>query len=511
MILRKYFWFVVFIAAIYTIPIALIGCASPQVHAQDSHGKSPEAASAENSAHGGSVKNIILFIGDGMSLENERALSFYLYGNPDGLVWQSWPYHTWVSTWDIDTYDRYARKSGASRYSPNCDAKIGYDPERGGFAPWPIDMSGDKSYFLTALPTFNGGSGTYAIPATDSASAATAIATGVKTDAGNISWASGDRVDGKLETITELLRERKGSAIGVVSTVEFCHATPSAFVAHSTARGNVGKISHEIINETKPEVVIGSGHPNWISGYISSSDLKSLRNSVEYILVERGRGENGGKNLINGAEQAKEQGKKLFGLFGGSNGCFEPPKAHDSPGKPGFDVEEENPSLAEATDAALEVLSNDPNGFFLMVEQGDIDWANHYNDYHWMIGSMWDLESAVEAATEFVDRPGDSVDRSNTIIIVTADHCNGYLRLSQTNPPGIGDLPEMTGKKYHYSYPGGEVSYGCTQHTNELVSLYAVGSGCERFSEYEGSRYPGIKIIDNTQIWRVLSMLAGID
>ncbi|MFH1676674.1 MAG: alkaline phosphatase [bacterium] len=510
MFLRKFLLFAIIIV-IYTIPIALAGCASPQVQAQVQSGKSPESATLVKPAQHAQVKNIILFIGDGMSLENERALSLYLYGNPTGLIWHDWPYRTWVSTWDIDSYNRHARKAGASRYSPGFDPKIGYDPERGGVAPWPIDENGDRKYFLTALPTFDGGSGTYAIPATDSASAATAIATGMKTNEGNISWAAGDPADGRLETIAELMRAKNGSAIGIVSTVEFDHATPAAFVAHSTSRGNVGKISHEIITETKPEVVIGSGHPDWISGYISSSDLKSLRNSDEYVLVERVRGENGGENLLKAAERAKEQEKKLFGLFGGSNGCLDPPKAHDSPGNPGFDVEEENPSLAEATDAALEVLSADPDGFLLMVEQGDINWANHYNNYHWMIGSMWDLDSAVKAAVEFVDRPGDSVDSSNTIIIVTSDHCNGYLRLSQTNPPGVGDLPEMNGKKYHYSYPGGEVSYGCTQHTNELVSLYVFGSGYEKFTEYEGSWYPGTEIIDNSQIFRMLCESAGID
>jgi alkaline phosphatase len=479
--------------------------------ARDTVPAQSEIAETAADVPSGFPKHIILFIGDGMQLENERAVSYYLAGTDRAVVWDDFEYQGYVSTWDIDTYNRFAARAGASRFDPDTfNALIGYDPSRGGTAQWPIDLSGQTSYFLTALPKWVGGSGSYAVPATDSASAATALATGYKTDEGNISWKSGDPAGGALETIAERLRRQRGYAIGVVSTVQFSHATPAAFVAHNVSRGNTTEIAREIINTTKPEVVIGGGHPGWLSGYIGSRELESLRNSDEYVLVEKRAGQNGGESLLAGAARAIEEHKRLFGLFGGGNGCFEPPVPQDTPGSPDFEIGAEDPSLAQAVTSALSVLGNDPDGFFLMVEQGDIDWANHYNNYHWMIGSMWSLDQAVRGAVDFVNRPGDDIDRSNTLIIITADHATGFMRLNPAVSMTPGDLPEMTGTKYHYRYPGGEVSYGGTVHTNELVMVHATGSGAGLFQRYEGASYPGSRIIDNTDIYRVMVEAAGL-
>jgi alkaline phosphatase len=457
------------------------------------------------------TKHIILFIGDGMQLEDEIAASTYLYGKERAMEWNKFELQTSATTWDIDSYNQFAQKKGARKYDPGSfDPLLGYDPSLGGAAPYPLDKSGDKDYFLSALPKWGGGTDTYAIPATDSAAAATALATGFKTDEGNIAWAPGDAENGSLSTILEEMKAKNGDAVGIVTTVQFSHATPSGFAAHNTGRGNVGKISSEIIHKTKPDVVIGGGHPDWSGGYISTADLAGLRKSPEWVLAERKAGQNGGTVLEKASEKAVAEKKRLFGLFGGSKGCFDPPIPTDTPGSPNFNVEEENPSLSEATVAALNVLGQDSDGFFLMVEQGDIDWANHYNDYHWMIGSMWDLNKAVASAVEYVDRPGDDIDWNNTLIIVTADHANGYMRIAEPSKLAQGDLPEMEGTHYHYRYPGGEITYSATGHTNELVTVYAKGNGVVLFGKYEGQRYPGTKIIDNTDIYRIMAEASGV-
>ena len=457
------------------------------------------------------AKNIILVIADGMQLENEIAASRYLFGTDFSLSWHNFPYYTWVSTWDIDSYNRYARNLGREMFSPDSfDPLVGYDPSRGGAAPYPVDQNGDRSYFLNALPTWSGGSETNAVPATDSASAATAMATGNKTDQGNVSWMSGDPENGALTTIAEFMRDENGSAIGVVTTVQFSHATPAAFMAHNRNRGNPGYIAHEMIHETRPDVVIGGGHPNWHSDYISTANLNTLRNSDEYVFVERVEGQDGGDALLDAADRAVADGMKLFGLFGGGRGNFITPEPTDTPGSPGCTDDDENPSLAEAVESALMVLSEDPDGFFLAVEQGDLDWGNHYGNYHMMIGSMWELEETMKTVIGFIDRPGDDIDWENTLLIVTSDHATGYLRLSDDITLGAGDLPEMTGENYHHGYPGGEISYAVGQHTNELVMLYARGAGRELFSQYEGFWYPNTRIIDNTHIFRVMFEAAGL-
>ncbi len=119
-------------------------------------------------------------------------------------------------------------------------------------------------------------------------------------------------------------------------------------------------------------------------------------------------------------------------------------------------------------------------------------------------------------AIEFVDEPGDLIDWSNTLIIVTSDHGNSFLRTNTAMTPALGDLPtqeEDDGScdaEYcgDYVYPDGDVFYGSGGHTNELVSVYAKGYAAEElFSKYEGDFYSDVttKVIDNTHIFHVMA------
>ena len=174
--------------------------------------------------------------------------------------------------------------------------------------------------------------------------------------------------------------------------------------------------------------------------------------------------------------------------------------------------------LKDATLAALEVLGKSKNGFFLMVEQGDIDLANHANDYKWMIGAMWDLDEAVKAAVDFVERPGDDITWENTLLIVTSDHVTGTMRLNDGKRLGKGRLPGQSPGlcpdklSWCPGYPGGEVSYATTGHINDPVSLYAMGDASltKHLRKFEGSWYPCTPIIDNTQLFHAMSNAAGI-
>lgn len=388
---------------------------------------------------------------------------------------------------------RYAYAAALPPYQEDgFDPKVGYDPSKGGRKPYPDQKSGmENAYFLTKRPL--PGWGTKKYPATDSASAATAWATGIKTDDGNIAWAPGDPENGALTTIAELLRERKSLSIGVVSTVPFSHATSAAHVSHNVQRNNYAEIAREIIRTVQPEVVIGAGYPGSVGGasagfrFLSPEDYDYLKTdpSSPFVFVERQGGADGAVSILEGARRAAETGKKLFGLFGGPQGSFESPLAHDSPGAPRVTrANVENPLLKDAALAALEVLSRNHNGFFVMIEQGDIDWANHGNDFRRMIGTVWDLHEAVQAAIDFIDRPGDSMDWTNTLLIVTSDHGNSFMRLHKVLKAGV--LPVQKGtcgyRQPPCTYPNGEVAYGSTDHTNELVMLYAHGAfSAERF------------------------------
>ncbi len=473
------------------------------------------------------VRHVIFFVGDGMSAATEIAASRYLYGRDDGLAWHAFPAKSYVATWDINVYNANARRAGQPPYSRSSFApRLGYDVRAVGAKP----RVGPE-----AAVGFPRG------PATDSASAATALATGYKTDSGNISWLSDDPPDGRIPTIAEDLRAATGAGIGIVSTVPFNHATPAAFASHNTSRGSYYTglkgyqglgLADEIILRTKPDVVIGGGHPLLDNpgfdpkrGYISETLYRALQASEDYVFVERKPGQDGGRALAEGAAAAARQGRRLFGLFGGKGGNFDFARVEDSPGEPRVTPgSEENPSLAEAAEAALGLLARDPDGFFLVVEQGDIDWANHDNDFRSMIGSVADLDAAVRAALAFVDRPGDAVDWTNTTLLVVADHATGGLFLEPGRALGPGDLPRQdprvdfapkgaAAKKPDYAspfvYPDGEVSYGTGGHTNELVNLAVTGAATRAFLGLRGAWYPG-SILDNTQINAALRRALGL-
>jgi alkaline phosphatase len=467
-----------------------------------------------------SPRHIILFIGDGMHLENEIAASRYLYGSDRALSFHAFPYKGYAATWDITTYNRYAENStppgavfGESFYqNPESLAPLyGYNPSKGGEKPVPDAAVPDASYFTT--PLADGTGQNEAIPATDSAAAASAIATGRKYRAGAVSW---DADSGTaVETILSKVRRIGNYQTGIISTVPFSHATPAAFAAHAGSRSSTTDIASEIIHTTVPDIVIGGGHPSFYSGgyaYISAADYNSLRNGgTDYLFAERTTGTSAESILAAASDKALSEGKKIFALFGGSEGNFGYADVTSDGSSVITPQNNENPSLALAVTTALKIFSSRGGSFFLLAEQGDIDWANHAADYRKMISSVNDLHLAVKAASDFVDIPGDDIDWSNTIIIVTADHANGYFRLQDPSHAALGKgiLPAQTSSPV--TYPGGEVSYGTPgSHTNEPVALYAKGKGSELFAKYEGVWYPGTTIIDNTQIYRVITGCAEI-
>ena len=480
------------------------------------------ATTTSSPAAAPTAKNVILIIGDGMQLEHERAGSNYLFGNADsGLAFQNFPYKGQSTTWDVSAYNIYATAAGkplwnattsSSENTSTFEALVGYDPSKGGTLPYPLVTTGDSVYLNTAY--------------TDSASAGTAMATGYKTFDGNIAWKPGnsktaDPENGRLLTIAEMYRYQKNAAIGVVTTVPFTHATPATFVSHNKDRGNYKEIGYEIINVVKPDVVIGGGHPTWNTTgtiFMDPLDYTILKSSTEYVLAERQKDVDGNTTIAEKATEAANGGKKLFGLFGNSGGQFDYPVPSNTTGVPSVDRgSKENPSLAEASKAALKVLSQNKNGFFLMIEQGDIDWANHANDFKSMVGGIYDLNETVKSVEAFVDQPGDSIDWNNTVVIVTSDHGNSYMRINPAKSLQKGQLPQQDanttaagGYTPGFVYPNGEVTYASPNHTNELTRVYAKGAGTSLLTSAEGSWYAGTNIIDNTQIFKTFLSLLGL-
>ena len=123
-----------------------------------------------------------------------------------------------------------------------------------------------------------------------------------------------------------------------------------------------------------------------------------------------------------------------------------------------------------------------------------------------MVGAVWDTDQAVRAVEAFVDRPGDDVTWENTLVVVTADHATGHLRLGPSR--GTGVLPEPRSGAFTWGDPAANVSAG---HTNELVTLAARGAKAKAlFSAVEGRSYPGTRIVDDTQIHEVMTRAMGL-
>jgi alkaline phosphatase len=153
------------------------------------------------------------------------------------------------------------------------------------------------------------------------------------------------------------------------------------------------------------------------------------------------------------------------------------------------------------TRAALNVLDADPDGLFLMVEGGAIDWASHANQSGRVIEEMEDFINAVDAAIEWVE---DESSWDETLVVVTSDHECGYLTGPASDPElkpvvahGEGELP---GFEWHSS-----------GHTNALVPLFVRGAGAGRFAGYQVGDDPRHgAYVNNTAVARVVADLYGM-
>lgn len=234
---------------------------------------------------------------------------------------------------------------------------------------------------------------------TDSASAATAMSAGVKTYNAAIAV---DNDESEVKTVLEQAKEN-GKSTGLVATSEITHATPAAFGAHDISRRNMDAIADdyydELINgEHKVDVLLGGGKSNFVR------EDRDLTN--EFL-------EAGFSYVTDRSALLADTNEQILGLFadGGMDKLI--------------DRTSETPSLAEMTNTAIDRLSTNENGFFLMVEGSQIDWAGHDNDIVGSMSEMEDFAAAFQAAIDFATENGE------TLVVATADHSTGGLTLGK--------------------------------------------------------------------------------
>lgn len=417
-------------------------------------------------------KNIILMISDGCGYNHIEAANLFQHGTPGAQIYEQFPVKYGMSTYPING--------------------IGYDPD----SAW--------SHFDYVRRK-----------ATDSAASGTALATGVKTYNGAIG------VDSSKHKIMNIIEhaEKLGKATGVVTTVVFCHATPASFVAHNEKRSNYTEIARELILESHVEVIMGAGHP-----YYDENGLQRSDTSYRYVggkdvwttLLSSQAGNDADGDSIadpwrliqNRIEfQQLMEGatpKRVIGIPKVAK-TLQQERSGDS-NADAFVVPfiETLPTLEEMTRAALNILDNDPDGFFVMIEGGAIDWASHDNQFGRMIEEEIDFNHAVAAVVQWVET---SSDWDETLVIVTADHETGYFTGPNSgkkdNGKSVWNPLTNRGKGI---MPG--MQWNSDGHTNSLVPFFAKGAGNEIFHQFadQTDSVRG-RYLDNAELGQALLLL----
>lgn len=247
-------------------------------------------------------------------------------------------------------------------------------------------------------------------PITDSAPGGTVYAAGEKTNNKYIGTSVNDT---PMASILEGA-ESVGKATGIVATSEITHATPGDFTAHTNNRKYYNQILQQQINQDM-EVVLGGGFnkPSGFSSEVSTDEFESYYEEQVNNIKEEGF------DFITTKDQLTSyDGDKLWGSFA------------DADLKYDFDRQSDNdnvqPSLAEMTNKAIEVLNKDEDGFFLMVEGSKVDWAAHANNTVGIVSDILAFDEAVKAAIEFAKADG------NTVVVVTTDHGNSGITIGSS-------------------------------------------------------------------------------
>ncbi|MBE0637671.1 MAG: alkaline phosphatase [Bacteroidales bacterium] len=261
-----------------------------------------------------------------------------------------------------------------------------------------------------------------------SASSITAIASGVKT---KYDYVGLDADGKKAVNIAEML-SNKGFATGIVTTSFVSDNTPAGFYGHNPDRYDREGIALDLLTSGL-DVVIGGGRDHFNQRSDGLNLLDSLQ-SADFLVFD---------NLQ--AATVVEKGK--VACF---TDTFRPPKISEGRGD----------MLSDATLLALRLLDDNENGFFLMVEGGQIDWACHFNDQEWLMDEMLDFDKVVGEVLDYAAKDG------NTLVIITGDHETGGFALTGGNESS------------------GEVQTGFVidDHTATMVPVFAFGPGAGNYT-----------------------------
>ena len=332
---------------------------------------------------------------------------------------------------------------------------------------------------------------------TDSAAAATALATGVRTYNGAVS------VDVDANPVTSLLEYAKDlrKSTGLVTTAQVTDATPAAFGSHVPDRADQSEIARQFIEVTRPDVILGGGEDWWYP----AGDEGAYPDDPADPRPEESRSTFG--NLVALAEETgydyvstpeeleATDADRILGLFANEEMFQMRPEGEGDEYAPVV-------PLADMAATALDVLSQDEDGFFLLIEEEGVDEMAHDDNGIRMLQALRSLEAAVQVARDYVEEHPD------TLLVVTGDHETGGLTIEDVDPadesgPGGTLLPEegatISGEDGPFPVAGSDgkdfaLDWTTTAHTGAPTVVTARGPGSEDLVGY----YP------NTHLHEVL-------
>ncbi|MDR1186874.1 MAG: alkaline phosphatase [Bifidobacteriaceae bacterium] len=437
----------------------------------------PATAAPQPPAAAPAAKNIIVLISDGAGYNQFDIASLYRSGNTNNQVRVD-PATGWIERvpgTPTQVYESYPVQVAQSHYSAN--GRADYDSgEAWGEFNWVYDG------------------------ATDSAAAATALGTGVKTNNGTLGFTPATE---RLTTITEHASDL-GKATGLVTSVTFNHATPAGFVAHNADRNDYHGLATEMI-DSDLNVIMGAGHPLYDDANTDRTPTYQWISEADYDRVSSGQTPYAYIEDRAGFEALAEGGpavapERVFGLAQVAETLqYNRPGLANSAVLPGTDPRNDVPDLDTMAKGALNVLAKDRDGFFLMIEGGAVDWAGHANQTTRLIEEQVEFNGAVEAVDAWVNA-NSSWDE--TLVIITADHETGYL----SGPGADPTWTPMTGQAGQLP----DVTWHSGGHTNALVPLFAKGAGSELLTARAES-WDAVRgaYLDNTDVGNTLFDLFG--
>ena len=475
------------------------------------------------------AKNVILMISDGASYNAWEMAANWQQG---------------AKANELDEYRNLNVRLGMTTFPLNTEsaptndntAMVSYDAAKAWDPTVEATKESVKGKYETAIAAYK----YLRLGVTDSAAAATALASGQKTYNNAINY---NNFGQPIEYITQIAK-RQGKATGVVTSVQLSHATPAGFGAQNISRNNYAEIAQDMLGKGTLDLVMGTGNPEFDDNgkpvdpaagktpaqcdadATCKAAHKYVGGAVYWDNLKKGSLKPGSsltpwKLIQSKADfEALAQGKldvkaPLVGIPPVAGTLQQSRKLEvlgaDASQPSGVKQIETVPTLATMTKGALNYLGKEKKGMFLMIEGGAVDWASHANQSDRIVEEQVDFNNALAAVQDWVAKNSNW---DETLLIVTTDHGNSL-------PLGMdSDVKAFspTVSKGQNKVP--DARYWTNNHTNEVVRLWARGQGADklksmatkkdaRFAEVVGHNNDG-SYLDNTEIFTAMKAAYGL-